>query len=162
MTTVTPNPYLRSDRPPPVPTPGSTGSTRGTASASGTTTTRPTPTTACCWCRTTTAWPGRGFGPHPHRDMEIVTWVLAGEVLHDDSKGNHGVIRRGLAQRMSAGTGLRHSEMNPSPDTAVHFVQMWVPPDTEGIAPGYEQRDLSRPSCSRGAASCPLRRRRRP
>ncbi len=86
---------------------------------------------------------GTGFGTHPHRDMEIITWVLSGELEHHDSEGNHGIIYPGLAQRMSAGTGIRHSEMNPSPDTDVHFVQMWVLPDTQGIAPGYEQRDIS-------------------
>ena len=87
--------------------------------------------------------PAGGFGTHPHRDMEIVTWVLDGEVEHRDTEGNHGIIRRGLAQRMSAGTGIRHSEMNPSPDAEAHFVQMWVLPDTEGIDPGYEQRDVT-------------------
>lgn len=86
---------------------------------------------------------GMGFGTHPHRDMEIVTWVLSGELEHKDSEGNHGVIAPGLAQRMSAGTGVRHSERNPSSTTDVHFLQMWVPPDTEGIDPGYEQLDLS-------------------
>jgi hypothetical protein len=75
--------------------------------------------------------------------MEIVTWVLAGRLEHRDSEGNHGELYPGLAQRMSAGTGIEHSEMNPSPTEQVHFVQMWVPPDTEGIAPGYEQRDVN-------------------
>jgi redox-sensitive bicupin YhaK (pirin superfamily) len=84
-----------------------------------------------------------GFGTHAHQNMEIVTWVLSGEVEHRDSEGNHGIIYPGLAQRMSAGSGIRHSEMNPSPDTDVHFLQMWVLPDTEGIAPGYEQLDIS-------------------
>ncbi|HEY1738859.1 MAG TPA: pirin family protein [Acidimicrobiia bacterium] len=86
---------------------------------------------------------GTGFGTHPHRDMEIVTWVLSGELEHRDSEGNHGIIYPGLAQRMSAGSGIRHSEMNASADTDVHLVQMWVLPDTQGIAPGYEQRDIS-------------------
>ncbi len=86
---------------------------------------------------------GTGFGTHAHHDMEIVTWVLSGELEHRDSEGNHGVIYPGLAQRMSAGTGIRHSEMNPNPDTDVHFVQMWVLPDTQGIAPGYEQLDVN-------------------
>jgi len=85
---------------------------------------------------------GAGFEPHSHRDMEIVTWVLSGELEHRDSAGNHGVIRPGLAQRMSAGRGIRHSEMNASATEDVHFVQMWVLPDTEGIEPGYEQRDV--------------------
>jgi redox-sensitive bicupin YhaK (pirin superfamily) len=83
-----------------------------------------------------------GFGTHAHRDMEIVTWVLTGQLEHRDSTGAHGVLYPGLAQRMSAGTGVRHSEMNPSPEP-VHFVQMWVPPDTTGIEPSYEQRDVN-------------------
>jgi len=87
--------------------------------------------------------PANGFPAHFHRDMEIVTWVLAGRLEHRDSEGNHGELYPGLAQRMSAGTGIEHSEMNPSPTEQVHFVQMWVPPDTEGIAPGYEQRDVN-------------------
>jgi redox-sensitive bicupin YhaK (pirin superfamily) len=87
--------------------------------------------------------PGSGFPPHFHRDMEIVTWVLAGRLEHRDSEGNHGELYPGLAQRMSAGTGIEHSEMNPSPAEEVHFVQMWVPPDTQGVAPGYEQRDVN-------------------
>ncbi len=86
--------------------------------------------------------PGQGFGTHGHRDMEIVTWVLSGRLEHRDSEGNHGVLFPGLAQRMSAGTGIRHSEMNASTTEPVHFVQMWVWPDTQGVAPGYEQRDL--------------------
>ncbi|HSH10313.1 MAG TPA: pirin family protein, partial [Ilumatobacter sp.] len=86
---------------------------------------------------------GTGFGTHPHRDMEILTWVLSGELEHNDSEGNHGIIYPGLAQRMSAGTGIRHSERNPSSTTDVHFLQMWVLPDTTGIAPGYEQLDIS-------------------
>jgi redox-sensitive bicupin YhaK (pirin superfamily) len=85
--------------------------------------------------------PASGFGTHAHQDMEIVTWVLSGRLSHRDSEGNEGELYPGLAQRMSAGTGIRHSEMNPSPDEAVHFVQMWVLPDTQGIAPGYEQQD---------------------
>jgi len=87
--------------------------------------------------------PGTGFGTHAHRDMEIVTWVLSGELEHRDSEGNHGVITPGLAQRMSAGSGIRHSEHNASSTTDVHFLQMWVPPDTAGIEPGYEHLDVS-------------------
>ena len=87
--------------------------------------------------------PGMGFDTHPHQDMEIVTWVLSGRLLHADSEGNRGELYPGLAQRMSAGTGITHSEMNASPDEEVHFVQMWVPPDTDGIEPGYEQRDIN-------------------
>lgn len=85
---------------------------------------------------------GQGFGTHPHRDMEIVTWVLSGAVEHRDSEGNHSVIRPGLAQRMSAGTGIRHSERNPSDTEPAHFVQMWVLPDTLGVKPGYEDADV--------------------
>jgi quercetin 2,3-dioxygenase len=87
--------------------------------------------------------PGQGFGTHGHRDMEIVTWVLSGRLEHRDREGNRGVLYPGLAQRMSAGRGIRHSEMNASADEPVHFVQMWVLPDTEGVQPGYEQRDIN-------------------
>ncbi len=86
---------------------------------------------------------GTGFSTHPHQDMEIVTWVLSGRLEHKDSEGNHGELYPGLAQRMSAGTGIWHSEMNPSRGEDVHFVQMWVPPDTERIDPSYEQRDIN-------------------
>lgn len=87
--------------------------------------------------------PGRGFGTHSHRDMEIVSWVLDGELEHRDSAGNHGVIRPGLVQRMSAGHGITHSEMNPRTDAPVRFLQMWIAPDRRGIAPGYEELDVS-------------------
>jgi redox-sensitive bicupin YhaK (pirin superfamily) len=87
--------------------------------------------------------PARGFGMHPHRDMEIVTWVLDGALEHRDTEGNVGLITRNVAQRMSAGTGIRHSETNASATEPVHLLQMWVPPDTPGIPPGYEQRDVS-------------------
>jgi len=86
---------------------------------------------------------GTGFGTHPHRDMEIVTWVLRGELEHRDSTGTVGIVYPGLAQRMSAGSGVTHSEMNASATADVHLVQMWVLPDTTGIAPSYEQRDVS-------------------
>jgi redox-sensitive bicupin YhaK (pirin superfamily) len=86
--------------------------------------------------------PGTGFDTHPHRDMEIVTWVLQGALEHRDSMGNAGVIYPGLAQRMSAGTGVLHSETNGSASDAVHFVQMWVVPDKSGIAPGYQQAEI--------------------
>jgi redox-sensitive bicupin YhaK (pirin superfamily) len=86
---------------------------------------------------------GGGFGTHGHRDMEIVTWVLDGELAHRDSIGTDDLIYPGLAQRMSAGTGIRHSEMNANATADVHLVQMWVPPDTDGIEPGYEHRDLN-------------------
>jgi len=87
--------------------------------------------------------PGAGFPTHPHRDMEIVTWVLDGELEHRDSTGTVGRIYPGLAQRMSAGRGITHSEVNASPVNPLHLVQMWVLPDTGGIEPGYEQRDVS-------------------
>ena len=83
--------------------------------------------------------PGGGFGTHPHRDMEIVTWVLDGQLEHRDSEGNVGLLYPGLAQRMSAGTGIQHSEMNASRSVPVHLVQMWVVPAEAGIRPGYEQ-----------------------
>jgi len=89
---------------------------------------------------------GRGFATHGHRDMEIVTWVLDGSLVHQDSEGNNGLIYPGLAQRMSAGTGILHSEKNDAVgggDRPVHFVQMWVLPDEQGIAPGYQQLDIS-------------------
>lgn len=86
--------------------------------------------------------PGTGFGTHGHRDMEIVTWVLDGALAHHDSAGNEGIITRDIAQRMSAGSGIRHSEMNASETESVHLLQMWVPPDTVGLPPGYEQVDV--------------------
>jgi redox-sensitive bicupin YhaK (pirin superfamily) len=94
--------------------------------------------------------PGTGFETHPHRDMEIVTWVLDGSLVHQDSTGHAGVIYPGLAQRMSAGRGIRHSEKNDAwrvepqraTDEPVHFVQMWIVPDESGIAPGYEQLEI--------------------
>ena len=94
--------------------------------------------------------PGAGFETHPHRDMEIVTWVLQGSLVHQDSEGNSGVIYPGLAQRMSAGTGILHSEKNDAwrvqggdqHEDPVRFVQMWVVPDEQGIQPGYEQHEI--------------------
>ena len=86
---------------------------------------------------------GTGFDTHPHRDMEIVTWVLDGELEHKDSEGNRVIIYPGLAQRMTAGTGIWHSEKNASATDDVHFIQMWVLPDTEGVAPGYQQLDIN-------------------
>jgi quercetin 2,3-dioxygenase len=92
---------------------------------------------------------GSGFDTHPHRDMEIVTWVLEGSLVHQDSVGTTGIIYPGLAQRMSAGTGILHSERNDSWTVSgdrhgepVHFVQMWVQPDTGGVTPGYEQLEI--------------------
>lgn len=84
--------------------------------------------------------PGQGFGTHGHRDMEILSYVLEGELGHRDSMGNGSTIRPGEVQRMSAGTGVTHSEMNPSPEAPVHFLQIWILPAAQGIRPGYEQR----------------------
>jgi redox-sensitive bicupin YhaK (pirin superfamily) len=94
--------------------------------------------------------PAAGFDAHPHRDMEIVTWVLDGELTHEDSAGNRGVIYPGLAQRMSAGTGILHSEKNDSRTRPVHFVQMWVVPDEAGIAPSYQQQEIDIRDLSNG------------
>ncbi|MDT5347888.1 MAG: quercetin 2,3-dioxygenase [Mycobacterium sp.] len=87
--------------------------------------------------------PATGFDTHPHRDMEIVTWVLQGVLTHQDSAGNRGVVYPGLAQRMSAGSGILHSEKNDSATEPVHFVQMWVIPDETGIPPGYQQHEIA-------------------
>jgi hypothetical protein len=86
--------------------------------------------------------PSGGFATHGHRDMEIITWILSGELEHKDSLGNGSIIRPGDAQRMSAGTGILHSEFNPSTSVPVHLLQVWILPAERGIAPGYEQKAI--------------------
>lgn len=87
-----------------------------------------------------TVAPSKGFGSHGHRDMEILSYVLSGELSHKDNQGNLGVIRSGDVQRMTAGTGIMHSEFNASGNTPVHFLQIWIVPSKRGVAPRYEDR----------------------
>ena len=95
---------------------------------------------------------GEGFPTHPHRDMEIVTYVLSGELAHRDSIGNHGVVGPGGVQFMSAGTGVRHSEYNNDPVEPLHLVQMWVLPGRMGTPPSYGQLDVRRGRAARSLA----------
>jgi redox-sensitive bicupin YhaK (pirin superfamily) len=89
--------------------------------------------------------PGQGFGMHGHRDMEIVTYVVSGALEHRDSLGNGGILRAGELQRMTAGTGIRHSEFNPAADEPLHLYQIWILPDRPGYVPGYEQKAMVPP-----------------
>ncbi len=86
--------------------------------------------------------PGMGFGNHPHRDMEIITYVLSGQLQHKDSMGNGRIIRPGELQYMSAGSGVQHSEFNPSQAEAAHFLQIWIMPDAKGVKPRYAEKSL--------------------
>ena len=87
--------------------------------------------------------PRKGFGMHPHRDMEIITYILSGALEHQDTRGNGRVIRAGEAQYMAAGSGVLHSESNPSSEEAVHLLQIWIQPDRKGVTPRYAEKSLA-------------------
>ena len=93
--------------------------------------------------------PGMGFGTHPHRDMEIITYILSGALEHKDSMGNGRIIRAGEVQYMAAGTGVEHSEFNPSKDEAVHLLQIWIQPDRKGVTPRYAEKSFSNAATGR-------------
>ena len=93
--------------------------------------------------------PGAGFGTHPHRDMEIITYVLSGALEHKDSMGNGRIIRPGEVQYMAAGTGVQHSEFNPSERESVHLLQIWIQPDRKGAKPRYEEKSLAKATAGR-------------
>lgn len=97
---------------------------------------------------------GRGFGLHPHADMEIITWVLAGRLEHRDSLGNGGVLAAGEAQAMTAGTGIRHSEVNPDAQAELHLFQLWISTRQRGLKPAYDQRAF--PVAQRHDRLCPI------